>query len=114
MHGNTHSQQHFLCLKELIKPYSLDTDPYPYCLSSVKSLNVILRQPLKTHLQHNAPISERQWGFMSSRSTMSALIKVVDDCSQALDHGHEVCIVFFDVHKAFDTVPHLPFAADFG
>lgn len=45
---------------------------------------------------------------MSSRSTMSALIKVVDDCSQALDHGHEVCIVFFDVCKAFDTVPHLP------
>ncbi len=62
---------------------------------------------IETHLQHNAPISERQWGFMSSRSTMSALIKVVDDCSQALDQGHEVCAVFFDVRKAFDTVPHL-------
>ena len=39
---------------------------------------------------------------------MSALIEVVDDCSQALDQGHEVCAVFFDVRKAFDTVPHLP------
>ena len=63
---------------------------------------------IETHLQRNAPISERQWGFMSSRSTMSALIKVVDDCSKALDQGHEVCAVFFDVRKAFDTVPHLP------
>ena len=63
---------------------------------------------IETHLQHNAPISDRQWGFMSSRSTMSALIKVVDDCSQALDQGHELCAVFFDVRKAFDTVPHLP------
>lgn len=52
---------------------------------------------------------------MSSRLTMYALIKVVDDCSQTLNHGHEVCVVFFDVHKAFDTVPSsLPFAADFG
>ena len=28
--------------------------------------------------------------------------------SQALDQGYEVCIVFFDISKAFDTVPHLP------
>ena len=45
---------------------------------------------------------------MSSRSTVSALIKVIDDLSHALDQGYEVCIVFFDVSKAFDTVPHLP------
>ena len=31
---------------------------------------------------------------------------VNDDWSKALDQGHEVCVVFFDVSKAFDTVPH--------
>ena len=67
-----------------------------------------VKKIIETHLQHNAPISQRQWGFMSSQSTVSALIMVVDDCSQALDEGHEVCVVFFDVRKAFDTVPHLP------
>ena len=72
-----------------------------------KVIELHIKTTIETHLQHNAPISE-QWGFISSRSTMSALIKVVDDCSQALYHGHEVCIVFFDVRKAFDTVPHLP------
>ena len=49
-----------------------------------------------------------QWGFMTDRSTISALIKVVDDWSKALDQGSEVCVVFFDVSKAFDKVPHLP------
>ena len=39
---------------------------------------------------------------------MSALINVVHNCSQALDQGYEVCAVFFDISKAFDTVPHLP------
>ena len=45
---------------------------------------------------------------MTDRSTISALIKVVDDWSKALDQGSEVCVVFFDVSKAFDKVPHLP------
>ena len=45
---------------------------------------------------------------MSNQSTVSALIRVLDDWQGALDQGNEVCIVFFDVSKAFDTVPHLP------
>jgi len=30
------------------------------------------------------------------------------DCTEALDRGMEVCTVFFDISKAFDSVPHLP------
>ena len=45
---------------------------------------------------------------MSNWSTVSALIRVLDDWQHALDQGNEVCVVFFDVSKAFDTVPHLP------
>ena len=49
-----------------------------------------------------------QWGFISSRSSISALLRIIDDLSHTLDNGHEVCMVFFDVSKAFDTVPHVP------
>ena len=62
---------------------------------------------VEDYLQENSPISKKQWGFMSSRSTVSALIRVIDDWLCALDQGYEVCVVFFDVSKAFDTVPHL-------
>ena len=44
---------------------------------------------------------------MRARSTVSALIQVVDDWSKAIDKS-EVAVVFLDIRKAFDTVPHLP------
>ena len=53
------------------------------------------------------PISTWQWGFMSKCSTVSALIRVVDDWLLALDQGFEICVIFFDISKAFDTVPHV-------
>lgn len=45
---------------------------------------------------------------MASRSTVSTLIKVIDEWTCALDQGYEVCLVYFDVCKAFNTVQHLP------
>ena len=36
------------------------------------------------------------------------MLRVIDDLSHALDQGYEVCIVFFDISKAFGTVPHVP------
>ena len=66
-----------------------------------------VKRIVEDHLQENSPISKKQWGFMSSRSTVSALIRVIDGWLCALDQGYEVCVVFFDISKAFDTVPHL-------
>ena len=36
---------------------------------------------------------------------MTALIKCTDDWFRALEDGHEVCTIFFDYRKAFDSVP---------
>ena len=58
---------------------------------------------IEDFLQLHAPISPGQWGFMSNCSTVSAL----NDWLSAIDQGNEVCVVFFDVSKAFDTVHHL-------
>ena len=65
-----------------------------------------MKEVIEDYLKANSSISVRQWGFMSNHSTVSALIKVVEDWSSALDKGYDVCVVFFDVLKAFDTVPH--------
>ena len=59
-------------------------------------------------LTEKYPITDYQWGFMHHRSSVSALIAVIHDWLSALDGVLEVCVVFFDVKKAFDSVPHAP------
>ena len=54
----------------------------------------------------NYPIALEQWGFQPKKSTVSALFDVIHNCSQAIDQGKEVCAVFFDLQKAFDSPPH--------
>ena len=89
---------------------TLTSDYRPILILPVvsKIIEQHVKSLLETHLQNYAPISPHQWGFISSRSSISALLRVIDDLSHALDQSYEVCIVFFDISKAFDTVPHLP------
>ena len=49
-----------------------------------------------------------QWGFLEGRSTVTALLKCTDDWLKTLEEGNDVCAVFFDYRKAFDSVPHRP------
>ena len=57
--------------------------------------------------QTTSPNFYKAVGFMRSRSTASASVQVTDDLCKAVDKNFEVAVVFFDVRKAFDTVPHL-------
>jgi len=52
------------------------------------------------------PISEKQWGFSQGISTVGALLTAVDNWRQSLEAKMDVCVVFFDLKKAFDSVPH--------
>ena len=61
---------------------------------------------LTEHLSSHHPISSDQWGFQSGKSTVSALLTSTHKWFQQLEAGREVCAVFFDLRKAFDTVPH--------
>ena len=58
------------------------------------------------HLRDNCPISSRQWGFLPGRSSVSALLSVTHEWLKNLEDGNEVCSVYFDLRKAFDSVPH--------
>ena len=55
---------------------------------------------------HNHLISNSQFGFRSGFSTVSALLSVTHDWFTLLDSHSSVCAVFFDLRKAFDSVPH--------
>ena len=53
-------------------------------------------------------LTPTQWGFLEGKSTVTALIKCTDDWLRCLEEGNDICAVFFDYQKAFDSVPHRP------
>ena len=80
------------------------------------SLLYILSKLLEKHiseiilqqLQGQHTINQHQWGFRSSRSTVGALLNVTHNWLWSLNNGKEICAVFLDLSKAFDSVPHRP------
>ena len=77
---------------------------YPYYLYWANSLN---RNSLDSHFEENHPISAYQWGFTPGKSMTGALLDA-DHWHQVLKQVHNICTVFFDCSKAFDSVPHHP------
>ena len=63
---------------------------------------------MRIYLSEDSPLSAHQWGFMAKKSTTTALLSFTHDCQKYLDVGKDVCAVFFDLSKAFDSVPHRP------
>ena len=84
------------------------TNYRPISLLSV--LNKVLERhiydQIAIHLETNHPLSNSQWGFRSGRSTVTALLETTHNWYQCLEAGKEVTAVFFDLRKAFDSVPH--------
>ncbi len=80
----------------------------PVSLTSVlcKVLEAVIRDHLIDHMKKNLLLSDRQFGFISGRSTTLQLLKVLDDWTKILEAGDDVDIVYFDFMKAFDKVPH--------
>ena len=63
---------------------------------------------IMNHLVHFNPLTMNQWGFLEGRSTVTSLLHVTDHWLKELEGGRDVCAVFFDFRKAFDSVPHQP------
>ena len=59
-------------------------------------------------IDENNLLSNSQWGFRSGRSTVSALVSSTSTWLADLDTGKDICSIFFDYKKAFDSVPHRP------
>ena len=61
---------------------------------------------LTEHLKSHAPLSQQQWGFTKGKSSTGALLAALDNWHRSLEAGNDICAVFFDYRKAFDSVPH--------
>ena len=84
------------------------TNYRPISLLSVlsKVLERHIYNQIAAHLETHHPLSNFQWGFRPGRSTVTALLETTHSWLQCLEAGREVTAVFFDLKKAFDSVPH--------
>ena len=69
-------------------------------------LESLLRDDILKFLLNHRALSEHQHGFLFRRSCLTNLLESLDDWTSILDTGNAVDIVFLDLHKAFDSVPH--------
>ena len=80
----------------------------PISLTSIvcKLMEKLVKQAILKHLVDNSLLSSKQFGFLSGRSTITQLLKFLDDCASKLATGGVVDTIYMDFAKAFDKVPH--------
>ena len=84
-------------------------DPSNYRpISLLSIISKVLEQHIASKLRSILSISDQQWGFMPGRSTTGAILSAMHDWHEHLDKGADVQAIFFDLQKAFDSVPHGP------
>ena len=80
----------------------------PVSLTSIvcKTMESLLREHIMAHLLNKELLSNKQYGFISKRSTVTQLLNYIDKCCESIANGKVVDSIYFDFAKAFDTVPH--------
>ena len=71
-----------------------------------KILESIIRDKVMEHFTINKLFTNRQFGFLKGRSTVTQLLQILDDWTEALESGGRIDVIYTDFEKAFDKVPH--------
>jgi len=87
---------------------SLASNYRPISLTSIscKIMERLIHTHLFSHLESHNILCDQQHGFRPRRSCESQLITTVNNITKALDRGLQTDIIFLDLSKAFDKVPH--------
>ena len=86
----------------------METFYRPISLLSVTSklLERHIHQLITDHLSDNYPLANTQWGFQPAKSTVTALLSTTYDWLEEMEAGRDICSVFLNLKKAFNTVSH--------
>jgi len=58
------------------------------------------------HFTANKLFTNRQFGFLKGRSTVTQLLQILDEWTEALETGGRIDVIYTYFEKAFDKVPH--------
>ena len=75
------------------------------CVPS-KVMERVIAQQIFDHLNRNNVLHHAQHGFRKGRSTVTNLLKSVNDWTISIEYKHLVTITYVDFSKAFDCVSH--------
>ena len=80
----------------------------PVSITSIvgKILESIVRDSIIRHFHDNNLFSNKQYGFIKGRSTVSQLLTLMDKWTEASEQGGQIDVIYTDLEKAFDKVPH--------
>ena len=80
----------------------------PVSLTSVvcKLLERLIKDHLVDFLVKNNLINPSQHGFLKARSCLTNILCFLEDVTKWVDEGSPVDIIYLDLKKAFDKVPH--------
>ncbi len=97
-----------VCLIHKKGPRSNPLNYRPIALLQIisKLYTSVLNARLVTILEANGAISPSQAGFLRNRSTQELVAHHLGTINNARIHKKELHVLYFDLEKAFDTVPH--------
>jgi len=71
-----------------------------------KVMEAIIRDKITKHFTDNQIFTDRQFGFLKGRSTVTQLLRILDHWTDLLGTGGKVDVIYTDLEKAFDKVSH--------
>ena len=71
-----------------------------------KLLESIIRRAVVAHVDKFNLIKDSQHGFRRGRSCLTNLLEFLDKVTRSADSGDNIDIIYLDLAKAFDKVPH--------
>ena len=66
----------------------------------------IIRDSIMAHFKINNLFSNKQFGFIEGHSSTLQLLQILDRWTELLENGGQIDVVYTDLEKAFDKIPH--------